>query len=90
MSDLKRMWFSIAAGFVLGSLGSLPVMIFGPLAFPLSLGNSGSGEHIVLLLLSASFLCFGILGFLSCWRVTQRFVENSTDRISLGLGSHDR
>jgi hypothetical protein len=84
MTRRMRTALSLVSGWILGCLGGFIVLVFGPLLFLLPLnGDSSHGDNMLMLLLFSFFFCFGIGGFLICWRYTLRFEdrERGTGRI---------
>jgi hypothetical protein len=61
-----------------GNIGFVLAATFGPLLYPATVAGSSRGEDIVIFSLPVFFLLFGISGFLTCWKVTQRFARPSS------------
>jgi hypothetical protein len=75
MTRRTRSVLSILSAFFLGCAGALVVAIFGPLLFPASATGASRGEDLVVFSIPAFFLVFGTAGFMICWKLTKRFVD---------------
>jgi len=84
-ADLKQAWRILGpfvAGWICGNLGVLPVLIFGPLLFPLSLDGRAKGENILFGTAILFFLFFGAMGFRFVWKRTRQERSEAEDRIT--------
>jgi hypothetical protein len=75
MSNPTRIVLSLVGGSYSGSVGTLPVLVFGPLLFPASISGPTRGEGLLATCFPIFFLIFGTLGFVICWKFLARFVK---------------